>query len=219
MTLITNIITEEYIIMAADKQKTLMERVTGRPTGVEYVNKFLSGENYVVGIQGTAATSSYDYFRILEQFVIDNPNVKPDGLPQLLLQTLSSVMDDAEVKELNLTISGNHQGALFSFYLKVPAQEIHNCITEPDYSILFNSSKSGEMISDQAFTYIRNYLRGVYKERIKVPDEIREFAQDKLLELLTHTYVQFNESERYPLIGGEMDYCIVKRNEIINKTN
>lgn len=215
MTLITNIILEDRIIIAADQLVRQRNPITGQMGGSTFVNKLIIADNYVIGLQGSLVTS-IDYRQRLMDFAINNPNLPPQTLIDGINELLADVQRDGRVVEFNLTVSGFHENEMFSHYLNIKEGRAKNLIVE-DNRIILNGEVADTEITNQALISINNFLRVKGKHEIEKLSDILNFDLQFLLHTLQNLYSRFNANTdaRFQMIGGLIDYCEITRKGII----
>ena len=224
MTLITNIILPDKIIIAADQLKSGGNPDTKRLGVFSFVNKLIVAENYVIGPQGSLKTTNGNYWQMLQDFARDNSNLSPDQLIERVLELLSDVPNDQRAGELNLAISGFYDGSLFSYLLNIKTGAIKNLKAENE-NLVFNGSITGTEITHQALISMNRFLRAREKNEIESLEEMVEFEERFLIHSLKNLYMRFrvNTDARFEMIGGGMDYCVIAKDSIttniINPSN
>lgn len=217
MTLISNIIHNDFIIIASDKRRT----VTVSPAeeySVDDENKLLLGEKYAIGVQGSLSTKNEKYLIRLREFVATNKASNPLEIIPLILMLFPNINQDDNCSVLNLTFSGFFENSLFSYYLKLKTNEVVNCLEADIYNVRFNNEndKYDDMLVRRSLLFIKIYLQenNLYN-KIALPNII-EFDRTTIFKALNFMYGKFhiNDVDFYT-IGGEMEYCIFSNNAII----
>lgn len=127
MTLITNYIGKDYIIIAGDKRVTRVDEVKKMNILEDRAVKIFTGGKYCIGIQGDVKTEKSNYHNRLALFIKKSHDLIPPELINMLLNEFSDVHEDKEVYELNLIISGTNGNELFSYFIDAKNQAVLNC--------------------------------------------------------------------------------------------
>lgn len=217
MTLISNIIHNDFIIIASDKRRTVIKSQKEQYS-VDDENKLLQGNNYAIGVQGSLSTKNEKYLIGLRNFVKVNIIFIPEEIIPIILNLFPNISNDENCSELNLTISGFYDDNLFSYYLKLKTSEVINCFETDTFSIRFNNenNKYDDMLVRRSLIFIKHYLneKNLY-DKIALPN-ITEFDRSVIIDALKFMYGKYhmNDVEFYT-IGGEMEYCIFSNNNIL----
>lgn len=217
MTLISNIIHNDFIIIASDKRRTVIVN-QNEQYSVDDEKKLLLGINYAIGVQGSLSTKNEKYLIKLREFVSSNEVNNPLEIIPLIFKLFPDITKDENCSDLNLTFSGFFENSLFSYYLKLKTNEIINCLKTDTFSIRFNNenNKDDDMLVRRSLIYIRVYLQenNLY-DSIALPN-ITEFERATIIEALNFMYSKFHNNDLdFYTIGGEMEYCIFSNNAII----
>lgn len=218
MTLISNIIHNDFIIIASDKRRTVIVS-QNKQYSVDDENKLLIGYNYAIGVQGSLSTINEKYLIGLRNFVEVNKVINPEEIIPIILYLFPNIGNDENCLELNLTISGFYNNNLFSYYLKLKTSEVINCIETDIYSIRFNNenNKNDDMLVRRSLLFIKQYLQSINMYNNLTLPNIIEFKQSTIIEALDYMYGKYhaNDNEFYT-IGGKMEYCIFSNDAIID---
>jgi hypothetical protein len=215
MTLITNLILEDKIIIAADQLVRQWNPRTGQMGDSSFVNKLIIADNYVIGPQGSLVTGT-DYRNMLIHFAFNNPFLAPQALIDGIQELLVEVQNDERVVEFNLTVSGFYDNEVFSHYLNIKEGTSKNLITD-NSKIILNGGATDSEITNQALISINNFLRVKGNHEIERLNDILNFDLQFLLHTLENLYSRFNANTdaRFQMIGGLIDYCEITRKGII----
>ncbi|RZK19328.1 MAG: hypothetical protein EOO43_11820 [Flavobacterium sp.] len=220
MTLISNILHNDYIIIASDKRRTITS-AENKLESVDDENKLLLGENYALGIQGTLKTKKEKYLEKLRAFVKENKIANPPEFIQKILKLFPDIEKDELVTELNFTVSGFYKDALFSYYINVVNSTVIDNIENDKYAIRANNENDrlhdNSVLLRTLLIHIKRYLndKGLY-EGFKTPS-LLHFDNKVLLNSLDFAYSKFHDNDlRYFTIGGQMEYCVFSNKAIID---
>ena len=220
MTLISNIIHNDFIIIASDKRRTIIDRVRKELTSIDDAKKLLLGKNYAIGVQGSLQTKNINYLKNLKELVIDNNEVNPKEFIVALTTLFPVIKEDELCTELNITFSGFYNDTLFSYYLDLKNNALVNCIDNDTFGLRSNNENNKDVddgiLLRTSFIHIKAYLNnmGLY-EGFKSPN-LQEYDFKTLIQGLDFMYQRFHENDlRYNTIGGQMEYCVFSNNAII----
>lgn len=219
MTLISNIVHNDFIIIASDKRRTIT-LPENKLKSVDDENKLLLGENYALGVQGTLKTKNQKYLEKLRAFVKEHPIANPLEFIKEILGLFPNINEDEFVTDLNLTFSGFYEDALFSYYINAINFDVINN-SESDKDGIRANNENDRLMEESILLrtlliHIKSYLRanGIY-HGIKTPN-ILEFDRNVLLQSLDYAYSKFHDNDlRYFTIGGKMEYCVFSKQTII----
>jgi hypothetical protein len=218
MTLISNIIHNDFIIIASDKRRTVIKS-KNEQYSVDDENKLLLGSNYAIGVQGSLSTKNEKYLIGLRNFVEVNKIISPEEVIPIIINLFPNISNDENCSELNLTFSGFYDGNLFSYYLKLKTNEVINCVETDNFSIRFNNENNiyNDILVRRSLLFIKRYLyeKNLYN-KIALPN-ITEFDREIVINALKFMYHKFHlNDEEFYTIGGEMEYCIFSNDAIID---
>lgn len=217
MTLISNIIHNDFIILASDKRRTVIVS-QNEQYSADDERKLLRGKNYAIGIQGSLSTKNEKYLINLRKFVEDNVIENPLEIIPLILKLFPKINEDDNCSDLNLTFSGFYDNSLFSYYLKLKTNEVINCIKTDSLGVRFNNEndKHIDTLLRRSLLFFKRYLheKNLYN-KIALPN-IAEFDRDIIIDGLKFMYDKYhNNDQEFYTIGGEMEYCVFSSMEII----
>ena len=210
MTLISNVIADNFIVLAADQRRAFN---IGSESGdlADDVNKLFVGNNYCMGIQGDVSNTENIYLNKLKAFISDNKTLNPLDLNEKLQNYFNLPFFDTKVTELNLSISGFIDNSLFSFYYDIKNDIIKNCLIDDEYGVRFNNTSEREELFDRSFIHIHNYLSDLQEEESDeiIYFQLRHLPIEKIINALKFMYAKFSDDESVALVGGQMNYCII----------
>lgn len=219
MTLISNIVHHDFIIIASDKRRTIT-LAENKLESVDDENKLLLGENYALGIQGTLKTKKEKYLEKIRGFVNENKIANPPEFIQNILILFPDIKNDEFVTELNFTFSGYYNEVLFSYYINAVNFKVIDNIENDKYAIRANNENDrlhdNIILLRTLLIHIRSYLnnKGFY-EGFKHPN-LLDFDHKVLIQSLDFAYNKFHENDLiYFTIGGKMEYCVFSKQAII----
>ena len=217
MTLISNIIHNDFIIIASDKRRTVIKSQNNQYS-IDDEKKLLLGTNYAIGVQGSLSTITEKYLIGLRNFVAVNEISNPLQIIELILNLFPNIGQDENCSDLNLTISGYFENSLFSYYLKLKTNEVINCIETDVFNLRFNNenNRNDDMLVRRSLLFMKQYLSSInMHNEIRLPN-IAVFDQAIIIEALNFMYGKYhlNDSEFYT-IGGDMEYCVFSNNAVI----
>jgi hypothetical protein len=220
MTLISNIIHNDFIIIASDKRRTIIDRVKKELTSIDDAKKLLSGKNYSIGVQGSLQTKNNNYLKNLNELVVDNNEVNPTEFIVALTTLFPNINEDELCTELNITFSGFYNDTLFSYYLDLKNNIVIDCVEKDKFRLRSNNENDKDaddgILLRTSFIHIKAYLNniGLY-DGFKNPN-LQEYDFKTLIQALEFMYQKFHENDlRYNTIGGQMEYCVFSNNAII----
>lgn len=134
MTLITNVIRDQFILMAGDRRI-----IDGNGVRFPDAKKLFVGSNYCIGIEGTMESKNFIASDKVKQYIIDFNSVSPEqiNLPDLHNRFVPK-NNDPSYLGLRLTISGSYEDRLFSFYYCACCNQFTNLIVSDKENIRFN---------------------------------------------------------------------------------
>ena len=217
MTLISNIIHNDFIIIASDKRRTVIKSQNNQYS-IDDEKKLLLGTNYAIGVQGSLSTITEKYLIGLRNFVAVNEISIPLQIIELILNLFPNIGQDENCSDLNLTISGYFENSLFSYYLKLKTNEVINCIETDVFNLRFNNenNRNDDMLVRRSLLFMKQYLSSInMHNEIRLPN-IAVFDQAIIIEALNFMYGKYhlNDMEFYT-IGGDMEYCVFSNNAVI----
>lgn len=219
MTLIANYINKDYIIIAADKRGTRFSEEEKIATSIDNAVKLFCGENYCIGIQGTVKTKKSNYHDRVAKFVEDHPSLLSPALSKELDKYFDDVSGDTEIDELNLTVSGTDGKNLFSKYIDLKGKSVTDCYSTDEMGLRFNRcNSSNDMFFRQAKIFISQFFMKTGLLKGYTLEDLGAFGRDEILDSFRHVYQRFGDNDnKYPLIGPDMDYCIIEKTGIVEK--
>lgn len=211
MTLITNFINDDFILLAGDKRLTKKDAQGDIEYFEDNAQKLFLGDNYCIGLQGKVKGFNYDHVESLATFVDEFPTLEPTDIE---IGFLKEKLNIPHRTDLTLTISGVWESKLFSFFVDFNPSTITDCLIEDSYRLRFNRENSKEIPSyllySQALVYIDHYFRDKREDR---NTDLASLSREKLVGVFQYVYKRFEESLRYKYIGvGQlMDYCVIEK--------
>jgi hypothetical protein len=218
MTLISRYISEDYIIVAADKRVTSFDKVERNAISVDNAQKVFLGENYCIAIQGAARTTKSNYALRIKEFVNKNMKVSPPQLIEKILSEFEDASTDLDVDELNLIISGSDKGRFFSFFVDVKNSDAKEC-TEDEMGLRFNaSSSSDDMLFRQAKIFIHQFFQAKKLLSGYKLDDLSQFDFSNIVDAFKSIYTRFGQNDdRYPYISEKFDLYVIHKGGKIRK--
>jgi hypothetical protein len=219
LTLISNIIHNDFIIIASDKRRTIKLQ-ENQYKSIDDENKLLKGNNYAIGVQGFLKTKNENYLDKIREFVSNNNDASPQEFIKNILVLFPTIKEDEYCIDLNITFSGFYNNVLFSYYFDVKNNSVVNCIESDTFRLRANNENDKDaangILLRTLFNHIRAFLtdKGFY-EGIKHPN-LLDFDKTTLIDSLEFAYQKFhNNDERYFTIGGKMEYCVFSNSTIL----
>jgi hypothetical protein len=219
MTLISNIINQDYIIIASDKRRTVIEN-NNSFTAYDDANKLLLGNNYAIGVQGSLQTKNNKYLEKITNLVHQNNVINPIDFIGKIFDIFPKIEEDELCLNLNLTLSGFYEKHLFSYYLDIKNKTIVNCLEEDKISIRANNENDNTLEEAVLIRHLLIFIKRNLNERGKYERftelNFSNYSFSDLITSLIFAYNRFNENdERFKEIGGNMEYAVFSKDTII----